>query len=68
MAGETFVPRRAGEYPPDEVSLRSASPESFAIVDVSSGELLGTTEAARAHSTIHEGADLHAPRALLRGA
>ncbi len=39
-----------------EVSLRSASPESFAIVDVSSGELLGTTEAARAHSTVHEGA------------
>jgi DEAD/DEAH box helicase domain-containing protein len=38
------------------VSLRSASPDSFAIVDVSSGELLGTTEAARAHSTIHEGA------------
>ena len=38
------------------MSLRSASPESFAIVDVSSGELLGSTEAARAHSTIHEGA------------
>jgi DEAD/DEAH box helicase domain-containing protein len=50
------VPRRAGEYPAGDVSLRSASPESFAIVDVSSGELLGTTEAARAHSTIHEGA------------
>ncbi len=31
-------------------------PESFAIVDVSSGELLGSTEAARAHSTVHEGA------------
>jgi DEAD/DEAH box helicase domain-containing protein len=38
------------------VSLRSASPESFAIVDVSSGELLGATEAARAHSTVHDGA------------
>ena len=38
------------------MSLRSASPESFAIVDVSSGELLGSTEAARAHSTVHEGA------------
>jgi DEAD/DEAH box helicase domain-containing protein len=56
VSGETFVPRRAGEYPAGDVSLRSASPESFAIVDVSSGELLGTTEAARAHSTIHEGA------------
>ena len=52
----TFVPRRADSYPAAEVSLRSASPESFAIVDVSSGELLGSTEAARAHSTIHEGA------------
>jgi DEAD/DEAH box helicase domain-containing protein len=38
------------------VSLRSASPDSFAIVDVSSGELLGSTESSRAHSTVHEGA------------
>jgi DEAD/DEAH box helicase domain-containing protein len=52
----TYVPRRPGGYPAAEVSLRSASAESFAIVDVSSGELLGTTEAARAHSTVHEGA------------
>jgi DEAD/DEAH box helicase domain-containing protein len=52
----SFVPRRPGSYPAGEVSLRSASPESFAIVDVSSGELLGSTEAARAHSTVHEGA------------
>ncbi len=51
-----YVPRRPGGYPAAEVSLRSASPESFAIVDVSSGELLGSTEAARAHSTVHEGA------------
>jgi DEAD/DEAH box helicase domain-containing protein len=51
-----YVPRRPGEYPAAGVSLRSASPESFAIVDVSSGELLGSTEAARAHSTVHEGA------------
>ncbi len=56
VKGTTYVPRRPGSYPAAEVSLRSASPESFAIVDVSSGELLGTTEAARAHSTIHEGA------------
>jgi DEAD/DEAH box helicase domain-containing protein len=51
-----YVLRRPGEYPAGEVSLRSASAESFAIVDVSSGELLGSTEAARAHSTVHEGA------------
>ncbi|MGD0455562.1 MAG: DEAD/DEAH box helicase, partial [Solirubrobacteraceae bacterium] len=52
----SYVPGRPGSYPAAEVSLRSASPESFDIVDVSSGELLGSTEAARAHSTVHEGA------------
>jgi DEAD/DEAH box helicase domain-containing protein len=52
----SYVPARPGSYPAAEVSLRSASPDSFAIVDVSSGELLGSTEAARAHSTVHEGA------------
>jgi DEAD/DEAH box helicase domain-containing protein len=52
----TYVPRDSGSYPAAEVSLRSASPDQFAIVDVASGELLGSTEAARAHSTVHEGA------------
>ena len=56
VGGDAYVPARSGSYPAAEVSLRSASPESFAIVDVSSGELLGSTEAARAHSTVHEGA------------
>jgi DEAD/DEAH box helicase domain-containing protein len=51
-----YVPRRADDYPAARVSLRSASSDSFAIVDVSSGELIGTTEAARAHSTVHDGA------------
>jgi DEAD/DEAH box helicase domain-containing protein len=51
-----YVPRRADDYPAARVSLRSASPDSFAIVNVSSGELIGTTEAARAHSTVHDGA------------
>jgi DEAD/DEAH box helicase domain-containing protein len=51
-----YVPRESGGYPAADVSLRSASPESFAIVDVASGELLGSTEATRAHSTVHEGA------------
>ena len=55
-AGASFVPRDAGGYPAAEVSLRSASPESYAIVEVSSGELLGSTESTRAHSTVHEGA------------
>jgi DEAD/DEAH box helicase domain-containing protein len=52
----TYVIRRAGEFPAGAVSLRSASPDSFAIVDVASGEMLGSTEAARAHSTVHPGA------------
>ncbi|HLH14380.1 MAG TPA: DEAD/DEAH box helicase [Solirubrobacteraceae bacterium] len=56
VAGATYVPRHPGSYPAAEVSLRSASPDSFAIVEVSSGELLGSTEAARAHSTVHDGA------------
>jgi DEAD/DEAH box helicase domain-containing protein len=51
-----YVPRRPGAYPAAEVSLRAASADTFAIVDVSSGELLGSTEAARAHATVHEGA------------
>src|SRR5580704_2409280 len=56
ISAGAYVPRDSGGYPAAQVSLRSASAESFAIVDVSSGELLGTTEAARAHSTVHEGA------------
>ncbi len=52
----TYVPGHPGSYPAAQVSLRSASPDSFAIVEVSSGELLGSTEAARAHSTVHDGA------------
>jgi DEAD/DEAH box helicase domain-containing protein len=52
----TFVLRRRERYPAGEVSLRSASPDTFAIVDVSTGELLGSTESARACSTLHPGA------------
>jgi DEAD/DEAH box helicase domain-containing protein len=52
----SYVAREHAEYPAAAVSLRSASMESFAIVDVASGELLGTTEAARAHTTVHQGA------------
>jgi DEAD/DEAH box helicase domain-containing protein len=55
-AREEYVLRRPSDYPAANVSLRSASPDNFAIVDVSSGELLGQTEAARAHSTVHDGA------------
>jgi len=54
--GATYVLRQAADYPAAAVSLRSVSADTFAIVDGSSGELIGTTEAARAHSTVHEGA------------
>ncbi|MGZ4324140.1 MAG: DEAD/DEAH box helicase [Solirubrobacteraceae bacterium] len=51
-----FVPRRADDYPAARVALRSASADSFLLIDASSGEVLGTVEAARAYATIHEGA------------
>jgi DEAD/DEAH box helicase domain-containing protein len=54
--GGSYVPRQGGGYPAAEVSLRSASAQTFSIVDVATGELLGFTEAARAHSTVHAGA------------
>jgi DEAD/DEAH box helicase domain-containing protein len=51
-----FTLRRPEDYPAARVSLRSASGDSFAIVDAESGEVLGTVEAARAFSTAHDGA------------
>ncbi len=74
-----FVPRRADDYPAARVALRSASADSFVLIDVQSGEVLGTVEAARAYGTVHDGAvylhmgrsyrvlelDLKARRALL---
>ena len=52
----TFVPRRPQDYPAADVSLRSSSGDSFAVVDTSSGEVIGTIEAARALGTAHDGA------------
>jgi DEAD/DEAH box helicase domain-containing protein len=51
-----FVPKRADDYPAARVALRSASADSFILIDTSSGEVLGTIEAARAYATVHEGA------------
>jgi DEAD/DEAH box helicase domain-containing protein len=60
----SFVPRRPQDYPAARVSLRSATGDSFAVIDVGSGEVLGTIEAARAFSTAHDGAVyLHMGRA-----
>jgi DEAD/DEAH box helicase domain-containing protein len=74
-----FVPKRADDYPAARVALRSSSPDSFVLIDVTSGEVLGTIEAGRAYNTVHPGAvylhlgrsyhvldlDLHARRAVL---
>jgi DEAD/DEAH box helicase domain-containing protein len=61
-----FVPKRADDYPAARVALRSASADSFVLVDASSGEVLGTIEAGRAYSTVHEGAVyLHLGRSYL---
>ena len=61
-----FVPARAEDYPAARVALRSASLDNFALIDASSGEILGTIEAARAYSTVHEGAIyLHLGRSYL---
>jgi len=51
-----FVPKRPDDYPAARTALRSASPDSFALIDTSSGELFGTVELARAYGTVHEGA------------
>jgi DEAD/DEAH box helicase domain-containing protein len=53
--GGRYLPRGPG-YPAAGIALRSASPDSVAIVDAGSGELLGTVETARAHSAVHPGA------------
>jgi DEAD/DEAH box helicase domain-containing protein len=59
-----FVPKRADDYPAARVALRSASADSFVLIDVSSGEVIGTIEAGRAYGTVHEGAVyLHLGRA-----
>jgi DEAD/DEAH box helicase domain-containing protein len=74
-----FSLRRPEDYPAARVSLRSGSPDAFAVVDVSGGEILGTVDSARAFSTVHDGAiylhmgrsysvaelDLHGRRALV---
>jgi DEAD/DEAH box helicase domain-containing protein len=52
----TFVPRRTDGYPAADVALRSASRDGVVIVDGNSGEILGTVDLARAHSTVHAGA------------
>ena len=50
-----YLPR-GPRFPAGDISLRSASPDSVAIVERGSGELLGAVEAERAFTTVHPGA------------
>src|SRR6478672_10059219 len=44
------------DYPAARIPLRSTSPDSFSIVDTTSGSVLGLVERERAYSTVHDGA------------
>jgi DEAD/DEAH box helicase domain-containing protein len=44
------------DYPAGRFGLRSATPDSFTVVDASTGSLLGLVERERAYSTVHAGA------------
>jgi DEAD/DEAH box helicase domain-containing protein len=44
------------DYPAARAPLRSTSPDSFTVVDASTGSVLGVVERARAYTTTHEGA------------
>jgi len=77
--GERYLTAR-GDFVASRISLRSASAESIAVVDTSSGEMIGQVEAGRAFDSVHPGAvylhlgrsyevaelDLDAQRALVR--
>ena len=53
--GERYL-TRSGEFVAGRIALRSASADSVAVVDSTSGEMLGNVEAERAFSTVHPGA------------
>jgi DEAD/DEAH box helicase domain-containing protein len=44
------------DYPAARTALRSATADSFTVVDASTGSVLGIVERERAYSTVHEGA------------
>src|SRR3954468_21633585 len=52
----TFVPRRPEEYPAGEFSLRSASRDGVAIINLDDGEVIGDVDIGPAPSTVHQGA------------
>jgi DEAD/DEAH box helicase domain-containing protein len=44
------------DYPAGRFGLRSATPDSYTVVDATTGSLLGLVERERAYSTVHDGA------------
>jgi DEAD/DEAH box helicase domain-containing protein len=44
------------DYPAARVPLRSTTPDSFAVIDTTTGSVLGLVERERAYSTVHDGA------------
>jgi DEAD/DEAH box helicase domain-containing protein len=55
--GGRYLPAGAdGAFPAGRIALRSASLDSFAVVDADSGELIGSVETGRAFDTLHPGA------------
>jgi len=44
------------DYPAARIPLRSTSPDSFSVIDATTGSVLGLVERERANSTVHEGA------------
>ncbi len=50
-----YLPR-GSEFPAGRISLRSAGVDGIAVVEEARGEVIGTVEAERAHSTVHPGA------------
>ena len=53
--GGRYLPRGEG-FPAARISLRSASPDSVAVVESEAGEIIGSVEIARAHAAVHPGA------------
>ena len=52
----TFVPRHPEGYPAGDFSLRSASRDGVAIVNLDDGEVIGDVDIGPAPSTVHQGA------------
>ncbi len=53
--GERYL-TRSGDFVAGRIALRSSSADSVAVIDATSGEMLGNVEAERAFSTVHPGA------------